>query len=110
MNNLVVLKHLGKITILKFLERANEMHHHSPHLEVIPRLNAEHGEVLVGRTQFDIPLTLMREVKVFHRELTIPECHDNRTVMSLNSPVDYHLVAIKYASILHRVARDIAIE
>ena len=110
MNNLVVLKHLGKIIILKSLERAYEMHHHSPHFEVIPRLDAEHRIVLVGRAQFDIPLTLMREVKVFHRELPIPESHNNLTVMSLHGPVDYHLVAIKDAGILHRVARDIAIE
>ena len=83
------------------------MHHHSPHLECITSLHTKHWEFLIGRTQFDIPLTLMRKVKIFDSKLPVPESHHYRPAMRLHSPVDYHPVAVEYSCVLHRVTRYI---
>ena len=86
------------------------MDDYAPHLKVIASLYLEHGIVWIGRTQFYIPLALMRQVEVLDGKLTVPEGYDDGAVMRFHRTVNDYPVTIEDASILHRVTLDVAIE
>ena len=82
----------------------------SPDFKIVWIINPEHREVVIGRTQLDVSLIPMSQVKELHREATVPPCNHDGTVMRLNSPVNDDPVAIPQPRILHGVTLHIAIE
>ena len=96
--------------VLDTLEGSDKVDDYAPHLKVIASLYLEHGIVRIGRSQFNIPLALMRQVEVLDGKLTVPVGHDDGAVMRFHRTVDDDPVTIEDASILHRVTLDVAIE
>ena len=85
---------------LHALESSDEVDDYAPNLEIIASLYPEYGIVRIGRTQFNIPLALMRQVEIFDGKLSIPESHDDGAVMRFHGTVDDDPVAIEDARIL----------
>ena len=59
------------------------MNHSAPNLEVLWIFDLEDWIIRVGRTQFNVAVFPMCQVKELHREATVPPCHDDGTVMWL---------------------------
>jgi hypothetical protein len=96
--------------MLELLEGTDEVNDGAPDLEVITGFYLEDGIVGVGRSEFDVAIRLVGKVEILHGKLAVPEGYDDRAVVRLYSLVDDDTVAIKDASVLHRVALYITIE
>ena len=86
------------------------MNNRSPDLEIVRIVNLEDRKIIVGRSKLNIALVPMGQIKVLHREVTIPPCQYDGAVMGFYGSVDNHSVTIEDARILHRVTTHIAIE